>query len=175
MKTNSIVHSSTFNCLLLCVTWFTLVGSSYAGTWVSLRTDMKGNHTPHSGSSSKEVHQRWLEIELSAMGRDEAAQVRLRWSFFADDLDAEKPVEHAKGSELVELAPGKAVIVKTKEVTFEYTRQHSEKISGGRRPRYKNVKATGKRYHGWAVRAYIGDDLVGEAFSNRDIAKLTVK
>jgi hypothetical protein len=172
MKTNPIVHSSAFTCLLLCVTWFTLVGSSYAGTWVPLRTDMKGSHTPHSGSDSKEVHQRWLEIELSGVGLKQNSQIRLEWVLYADDLDEDKVVEQAKGTEIVELAVGKTATVKTKETVFEYVRQHSERQGSGRKARFKLLKASGHRYHGWAVRAFSADALVGEAFSGGSLRNI---
>lgn len=172
MKTNPIGHSIAYNGLLLFITWFALAASSYAGTWVSLRADMKGSHAPHSGASSKESHRRWLEIELSGLGLKENAQIRLEWVLYADDLDADKVVEQAKGTEIVELAAGKTATVKTKETVFEYVRQHSERQGSGRKARFKLLKASGHRYHGWAVRAFSADTLVGEAFSDGSLRNI---
>jgi hypothetical protein len=150
-----------------------LVTSSSRGeSWVQLNVDMKGSHDTHSGSSSKESHHRWLEIELSGMSLKETSAVQLKWTFFADDLDNDKVISKAGGTETVELAQGKAVTIKTKEIVFDYVRQHSEKSGSGRKSKYKLVKATGQRYHGWAVQAVVGDKVVGEAYSSRDIASL---
>jgi hypothetical protein len=173
MKTNSIVRSVAFNCLLLCVTWLTQVGTSYAGTWVQVRADLKGSHTAHSGASSKESHQRWLEIELSGLGLKQNAQIKLEWVLYADDLDEDKIVEQAKGTETVEMVAGKTATVKTKETVFEYIRQHSERQGSGRRAQFKLIKASGHRYHGWAIRAFSADALVGEAFSSGSLRNIT--
>jgi hypothetical protein len=136
---------------------------------------MKGSHEAHSGSSAEEKHHRWLEIKVSGTGIKENSQLRLEWTFFADDLDADEIVKQADGTEIVDLLPGKSGGVKTKEVIFDYTRQHSERIRGGSRPVFKKIDAAGHRYHGWIVRAFIGDEKVGEASSSRDIAKLAAK
>jgi hypothetical protein len=136
---------------------------------------MKGSHEAHSGTSAEEKHHRWLEIKVSGTGLKDSAQLRLEWTFFADDLSADKIVKQADGTETIELLAGKSGAVKTKEVIFDYTRQHSERIRGGRRPVFKKIDATGHRYHGWVVRAFIGSDLVGEASSSREIAKLAAK
>lgn len=151
------------------------ISQCFAGTWVPLKVDMKGTHEAHSASSAEEKHHRWLEIKVSGTGLKDSAQLRLEWTFFADDLDADEIIKQADGAETIELIPGKSGAVKTKEVIFDYTRQHSERIRGGRRPVFKKIDATGHRYHGWVVRAFIGDEKVGEASSSRDIAKLAAK
>lgn len=151
------------------------ISQCFAGTWVPLQVDMKGSHEAHSGSSAEEKHHRWLEIKVNGTGLKENAQLRLEWTFFADDLDADEIIKQADGTEMIELLPGKSGSVKTKEVIFDYTRQHSERIRGGRRPVFKKIDATGHRYHGWVVRAFIRSELVGEASSSREIAKLTSK
>lgn len=148
-----------------------LISNCLAGTWVPMQVDMKGSHEAHSGSSAEEKHHRWLEIKLSGTGIKENTQLRLEWTFFADDLDADKIVKQADGSETIELLPGKSGAMKTKEVIFDYTRQHSERIRGGRRPVFKKIDATGHRYHGWIVRAFVGNEKVSEASSSRDVAK----
>ena len=149
--------------------------NAMAGTWVPMQVDMKGTHEAHSGTSAEEKHHRWLEIKVSGTGIKENAQLRLEWTFFSDDLSADKIVKQADGTETIELLPGKSGEVKTKEVIFDYTRQHSERIRGGSRPVLKKIDAAGHRYHGWIVRAFIGDEKVGEASSSRDIAKLAAK
>lgn len=150
---------------------FSLV-SAFASNSILLSVDMKGSHTPHSGKDSAEEHTRWLEISASSMSLTQPAQVTIEWHFFADDLKADEVVEHLKGSEVIELQPGKVVEIKTKETIFSYVRQHAERVSSGRRASYKRVEATGTRYHGWGVRALMDGKVIAEAFSSRDIAKL---
>ena len=148
------------------------ISHCFAGTWVPLQVDMKGTHEAHSGTSAEEKHHRWLEIKVSGTGLKDSAQLRLEWTFFADDLDADEIIKQADGIEMIDLLPGKSGGIKTKEVIFDYTRQHSERIRGGSRPVFKKIDATGHRYHGWVVRAFIGDEKVVEASSSRDLAKL---
>jgi hypothetical protein len=154
---------------------FLFISPCFAGTWVPLQVDMKGSHEAHSGTSAEEKHHRWLEIKVSGTGLKDSAQLRLEWTFFADDLSADKIVKQADGTETIELLAGKSGAVKTKEVIFDYTRQHSERIRGGRRPVFKKIDATGHRYHGWVVRAFIGNEKVGEASSSRDVAQLVAQ
>ncbi len=148
------------------------ISTSFASNSIYLSVDMKGSHSPHSGKESAEAHTRWLEISASSMSLTGPAKVTFEWHFFADDLQADHVVEHAKGSEVIEMQPGKTVELKTKQAVFSYVRQHAERVSSGRRASYKRVEATGSRYHGWAVRALLDGKVVAEAFSSRDIAKL---
>ncbi len=175
MKTRFPFPAFSFLPLLLCTGWLLSASHGLAATWVHLKTELKGSHDAHSGSSSAEVHHRWLEVALSGISLKEDTQVRLEWHFFADDLDTDKIVEQGTGTETIQIAAGKAAALKTKDTVFEYVRQHSEREGTGRRARFKLVKASGRRYHGWAVQAFIGPEMVGEAFSSRDISTLLAK
>jgi hypothetical protein len=137
---------------------------------VTLQVDMKGSHKPHAGNDSSEEHHRWLEITASAMSLDQAKPVTIEWCFFADNLSTGKVVEHARGSEILELQPGRPASLRGKDTVFSYVRQHSERSGGGRRPVYKKVEASGFRYHGWGVTARVDGKVLGEAYSSRDIA-----
>ena len=172
MKTRHGSISKRFGMVSFVVTLALSLASSFASNSILLSVDMKGSHKPHSGKDSAEEHLRWLEISASSMSLTQPAQVTLEWYFFADDLKARKVVEHVKGSEVVEMQPGKAMEIKTKEVAFSYVREHAERVSSGRRASYKRVEATGTRYHGWGVRALMDGKVIAEAFSSRDIAKL---
>jgi hypothetical protein len=151
---------------------FLAIGYATASTSIVLSVDLKSNHGTHSSKSAPDENHRWLEISASAMGLESPTQITLEWTFFADDLGGGKAKPHAKGSETVQLTRGEVVEVKTKDTVFSYVREHAEKVSGGRRVTYKKVAATGSRFHGWAVRAFIGTELVGEAYSSRDITGL---
>lgn len=137
---------------------------------VTLQVDMNGLHKPHAGNDSSEEHHRWLEITAAAMSLDQAKTVTIEWRFFADNLSTGKVVEHARGSEVLELQPGRPATLQGRDTVFAYVRQHSERSGGGRRPIYKKVEASGFRYHGWAVTARIDGKVLGEAYSSRDIA-----
>ena len=175
MKTRFLFPTFSSVPALLCTGWLLTAGHGRAAPWVQLKPEMKGSHDAHSGSSSEEVHHRWLEVALSGISLKEDTQVRLEWRFFADDLEGDKIVEQATGTETIQVPAGKTAALKTKDTVFEYVRQHSERQGTGRRARFQLVKASGRRYHGWAVRAFIGSELVGEAFSSRDIATLLAK
>lgn len=81
-------------------------------------------------------------------------------------------MKQAFGTNAVELVQGGVATIKTKPTTFTYTPRHSIRTGSGRRARFKTVEATGVRFHGWAVRAFIGDQLAGEAYSIESIKKL---
>ena len=157
------------NLLFLMMTLLAAVIPSQASDNVILQVKMKGRHTAHSGNDSAEKHQRWLEISAAGMSMNEPRSVTIQWHLFADDLAADNVVEHAKGSETLNLQPGRPMELKTKEVVLAYVREHAERSSSGRRAVYKRIEATGNRYHGWAVQAVIDGKTVGEAYSSRDI------
>lgn len=156
---------------ILLTAFVTLVASTAAASDnVSLQVDMKGLHKPHAGNDSSEEHHRWLEITAAAMSLDQPKSVTLEWCFFADDLSTGKVVEHARGSEVLALQPGRPVRLRGKDTVFSYVRQHSVRSGSGRRPVYKKVEASGFRYHGWGVVARVDGKVLGEAYSSRDIA-----
>lgn len=131
---------------------------------IKLQVALKGEHND-AEKSVEEVNLRWLEISATAFRLDKPSKIRLEWSFWGDNLDTKKVFKHAEGTEFLELAQSKQSLIKTKNTTFKYTPRHSVKTGSGRRAVYKRVEATGIRYHGWAVRAFIDDKLVGEAYS----------
>lgn len=137
---------------------------------VRLQVAVKGEHDAPKGSV-QEVHQRWLEISATAFHL-EKEKVRIEWILYGDDLTAKKVINQTAGANTVELAQSKLAMIKTKPTTFTYTPRHSVRTGSGRRARFKTVEATGIRYHGWAVRAFIGDQLAGEAYSIESIKKL---
>lgn len=156
--------------IILLTALVTLPPGAQASDNVTLQVDMKGSHKPHAGNDSSEEHHRWLEITASAMSLDQAKSVTIEWRFFADNLSTGKVVEHARGSEILELQPGRPASLRGKDTVFSYVRQHSERSGGGRRPIYKKVEASGFRYHGWGVTARVDGKVLGEAYSSRDIA-----
>lgn len=172
MKTKHNPLLQTLGAFLAVMLLALSIGTSFASNSITLSVDMKGSHSPHSGKESAEEHIRWLEISASSMSLTQPAQVTFEWHFFADDLQADHVMEHAKGSEVIEMQPGKAVEITTKQAVFSYVRQHAERVSSGRRANFRRVEATGSRYHGWAVRALLDGKVLAEVFSSRDIAKL---
>ncbi len=153
-------------CILLTTTGVALADNS-----IKLQVAVKGEHNDPK-DSVQEVHQRWLEVTATAFHLIKPEKVRIEWTLFGDDLTAKKVVKQAFGTNAVELVQGGVATIKTKPTTFTYTPRHSIRTGSGRRARFKTVEATGVRFHGWAVRAFIGDQLAGEAYSIESIKKL---
>lgn len=149
----------------------TTATATLADNSVRLQVAVKGEHNDPKGSV-QEVHQRWLEISATAFHLEKPEKVRIEWTLYGDDLTAKKVVKQASGTNAAELAQSGIATIKTKPTTFTYTPRHSVRTGSGRRARFKTVEATGIRYHGWAVRAFIGDQLAGEAYSIESIRKL---
>lgn len=149
----------------------TTATAALADNSVRLQVAVKGEHNDPKGSV-QEIHQRWLEISATAFHLEKPQKVRIEWTFYGDDLTAKKVVKQASGVDTVELAQSQVATIKAKPTTFTYTPRHGIKTGSGRRARFKTVEATGIRYHGWSVRAFIGDQLAGEAYSIDSIKKL---
>jgi hypothetical protein len=169
MKTSHSIHRFAGALSFLALTTLSL--SSFAGSSVLLDVDMKGTHTPHSGSSSAEVHHRWLEITVTPMHLDQPISVDVEWTFFSKDLTAEEITTHVQKTETVQLTSGQPVHLRSADTIFSYVREHGERVSGSRKSRYKKVPASGDQYHGWAVRALIDGQVSAEAFSHPALAK----
>ncbi len=144
--------------------------AAVADNSISLQVAAKSEHNDPKGSV-QEVQQRWMEISARAFHLEQPGKVRIEWAFYGDDLSADKVAQHGSGTETIELAQGKTMEVKTKAVTFDFTPRHSVKSGSGRRAKFKTVEAAGNRYHGWGVRAYVGDKLAGESYSSPDIKR----
>jgi len=149
----------------------TSTGSALADNSVKLQIAAKSDFNDPK-NSAQEIQDRWLEITATAFHLDKPAAVRLEWTFYGDDLAARKVIKHASGNGAVELVQGQQASLKTKTVRFDFTPRHSVRTGSGRRARFKVVEAAGVRYHAWAVRAFIGDQLAGEAYSMPAIKKL---
>lgn len=147
-------------------------GSALADNVIKLQVAAKSEHDdPKGAKNPQEIQKRWLEIAATAFHLEKPAAVRLEWAFFGDNLDSDKVIKHGEGTETVELAQSKNADAKTKTVTFNFTPRHGERTGSGRRARVKTVEATGVRYHGWGVRAFVDGKLAGEAYSSPDIQK----
>lgn len=155
---------------LTCLIAFLSI-SAQAGGSVLLNVDMKGTHTPHSGSSSAEVHHRWLEITVTPMRLDQPTAVEIEWTFFSKDLTAGHIATHAQKTETIELTSGQPAHLRSADTVFAYEREHGEKVSGCRKARYKKVPASGNQLHGWVVRAIIDGRVAAESFSHPALAK----
>lgn len=174
-RSSSIKCSSLIRVRRLCakvavffvIAWGVL---AFADNSVKLQVTLKGEHKDPAKSVA-EVNQRWLEIAATAFHLEKPAEVRLEWSLYGDNLDSDNVVKHGEGTESVMLEQSKKADVKTKAVTFNFTPRHSERSGSGRRARFKTVEATGTRYHGWGVRAFVDGKLAGEAYSTPDIQR----
>lgn len=174
MKTKqplSINHTRQAFICLMSVLLIT-AGSALADNAIKLQVTAKSEHNdPKGANNSQEIQRRWLEIAATAFHLEKPATVRLEWAFFGDNLNSSKVIKHGEGTESMELAQGKKADAKTTPVTFDFTPRHGERSGSGRRARFKAVEATGVRYHGWGVRAFVDGKLAGEAYSSPDIQK----
>lgn len=137
---------------------------------VSVTATVKTEHNDPKGSIA-EVVKKHLEIELRGSAKLQG-EVKVTCTFFADDLAGDKIVALKANDLKAGLEAGKSTRIASPDVTFNFTPQHSEKSGSGKRTRYKRIEATGNRYHGWAIRVFRGDQLVGEAYSIPSIKKL---
>lgn len=137
---------------------------------VTVAATVKTEHNDPKGSIA-EVVKKHLEIELRGSATLQG-EVKVTCTFFADDLAADKIVALKANDLKAGLEAGKSTRIISPAVTFNFTPQHSEKSGSGKRARYKRIEATGNRYHGWAIRVFRGDELVGEAYSIPSIKKL---
>lgn len=137
---------------------------------IRVSATMKTDHDDPKGSIA-EVVKKHLEIELFGSASVQG-EVKVTCTFFADDLAADKVVALKSNDLRATLEASKSTRLISPAVSFNFTPQHSEKSGSGKRAKYKRIEATGNRYHGWAVRAYVGEKLVGEAYSIPTIKKL---
>ena len=137
---------------------------------VRISAKVKSEHGDHK-SSNAEILKKHLEIELTGSSALQG-EVKVISTFFADDLGADRVVPLKTKEIKAEVGKSRSTRITSSVVTFSYTRKHSERSGTGRRARFKSVEATGKRYHGWGVQVFSGNELVGEAFSSREIQKL---
>ena len=169
MNTTQLIQTTN----LILLTFMLGVGTSLkAQSTNSIRVTatLKTDHDDPKGSIA-EVVKKSLEIEVSGSASVQGA-VKITYTFFADDLAAGKVVALKSNDLKATLEAGKSTRLISPVVSFNFTPQHSEKSGSGKRAKYKRIEATGNRYHGWAVRAYVGEKLVGEAYSIPTIKKL---
>ncbi|SKB01825.1 hypothetical protein SAMN02745166_03472 [Prosthecobacter debontii] len=153
---------------LLCIT----AGTGLADNTVKLQVAAKSDHDdPKDTTVPTEVQKRWLEISANAFHLEKPSAVRLEWTLFGDSLDADKVVKQDSGETVFDMKQGAVVDTRTKQVTFTFSRRHSVPEGSGKRHRYKVVEATGVRYHGWSVRAYIDGKIAGETYSSPNLKK----
>ncbi len=169
MKTSRLIHTS--HCILLAfIVGFGAALYAQPSNHVSVTATVKTEHNDPKGSIA-EVVKKHLEIELRGSATLQG-EVKVTCTFFADDLAGDKIVALKANDLKAGLEAGKSTRIISPDVTFNFTPQHSEKSGSGKRAKYKRVEATGSRYHGWAIRVFRGDELVGEAYSIPSIKKL---
>ncbi len=147
-------------------------GTSLADNSIKLEVAAKSQHDDPKGNNPQEVQKRWLEISATVFHLEKPAAVKVEWAFYGDNLDSGQIVKHAGGSDIVNLNQGKSAVINSKPVSFAFTPRHSVRTGKGKRSRSRTVEATGTRYHGWGVRAYVDGKLAGEAYSLPSIKKL---
>jgi len=156
---------------VVTATLITFAFSAHADNSLLLDVNLKGKHTPHSGSSNAEVHHRWLEITVTPLRLSQPTSVDVEWTLFADDLASDQVVTFGQKIQALQMLPGQPVTMQSADTVFSYVREHGERVSGSRKAKYKKVEATGKQFHGWAVRAFIDGKAVAESYSHPSLAR----
>ena len=118
------------------------------------------------------MQKRWLEISTTVFHLEKPAAVKVEWALYGDNLDSGELVKQGIDSEIVSLKQGQRAKIKSRPVSFTFTPRHSVRTGKGKRSRSRTVEATGTRYHGWGVRAFVDGKLAGEAYSLPSIKKL---
>lgn len=154
-------------CLLLITT-----GAGMADNTIRMQVSAKSKTLDAKVKTAVETQERWLEASVTAFHLEKASSVQLEWVLFGDNLETKEFVKHGKGSQTIDLAQGKNVNIVTKPVMFTYAPRHSVPVGTGRRAKVKVIEASGIRFHGWGIRAFVDGDLAGEAYSSSGVKKL---
>lgn len=165
------MKKSTSLLAILTASFLAFGTSAQANNSVLLNVNLGGKHTPHSGSSNSEVHHRWLDITVTPLRLSQPTSVDVEWTFFADDLASGEVVIFGQKTQNLQVLPGQPVTMKSADTVFSYVREHGERVSGSRKVRYKKVEASGKQFHGWAVRAFIEGKVISESYSHPSLAR----
>ncbi|MBE2287682.1 MAG: hypothetical protein IAE77_29765 [Prosthecobacter sp.] len=134
----------------------------------------RGSKDSHDAKSPDESRARWLIVRVSNPTPTKLEGLTLQWTLYADDLKRghDEIIPEKSGSETFSVDPsGHYTDVTTAKVSFEWTPQHSVRISGGRRPKYKRVDESGHRYHGYTVQILQGGEVIGQATNDPKLLK----
>lgn len=184
MKNLHFPNPSFFLVSALALTCFVFQSDALARHPVTLKVEVKTKVESKGKNNIEQEQTRWLEIEASTLRLDQDGPVRIEWSILTRDLDSGDIAIQGTGEDILpDLNDVKKGSITGSEVTFGHTRPHAEVNRGQRRPgqrspsrtSVKNVKATGARYYGWAVRAYQGSEIVGELYSTSAVESFMKK
>ncbi len=148
-------------------------GTGMADNSVKMDVAVKTKHLEPGSRSPTELQERWLEIAATAFHLEVPASVRVEWSLYGVNVEvkAKTLIKTGEGTEVVELKQGQKSNFVTRPITFIYTPRQNVSIGSGSRSKVKIIEATGLRYHGWAVRAFVDGTLAGEAYSSTEIRR----
>jgi hypothetical protein len=136
----------------------------------------RGAKDSHDSKSPEGNRARWLVVRVSNPSAVKLEGLTLQWTLYADELKRghDEIVPEKSGSETFSVEPsGHYTDVTTSKVSFEWTPQHSVRISGGRRPKYKRVDEAGHRYHGYTVQILQSGEVIGEATNDPKLLRTT--
>lgn len=152
-------------------------GSLLAGpSHVFLNVRLESENQTVNKKAAEETRAHWLLVRVTNGAIVNLEGLTLRWKLYAANLQRGKDsilVEKSGESKFV-LAAGKTADITTNKVSFTYTPQHSERMSGSSRyARYKTIPESGHRYHGYSVEILDSTGaVIGEVYSNEALRHL---
>lgn len=120
---------------------------------------------------------KFLNIEFRG-SKDVPKNVTVTTTFYGRDLGKKTTVVQKELQNSVEFDSSFHASLKTADVTFTYTPEHSQnegkkgRKNGSNGNKKKKVEASGTRFYGWTVRVKQGDVLLGEAASLQPLLKV---
>lgn len=176
MKYDSKSNTSSKRSFMAKIVCFLLItaGSGMADNSVKMEVTVKNKHLEPGGNNKTEVQERWLEISATALHLEKPTSVRLEWNLYGVNLELKTKslVKKGEGIEVVDMKQSQRTKLVTQPALFMFTRKQTVATGTGIRSKVKVIEASGLRYHGWGVRAFVGGSLVGEAYSSTEIQKL---
>lgn len=136
----------------------------FASDFVRIDGKLSTEHDDPKDGFQEVVKKNLVAVLTGPVDRD-IGQLTIKTIFYADDLDANKLVVEKEMLSQVSLLRGRAR-VEVPSVIFRFTPTHGEITGSGRRSIAKRIESSGRRYHGWGIQVYKGDDIIGEAYSN---------
>lgn len=137
----------------------------------------KASYKGVKGSSTRtKTQSRILDIEVSNMGREDVAGIKVVWTIFGHTMKDHKLIELKRGEKTIIVPARDAVEIASPEVKVSGTRRHTVSERKGRgkkaRVRSKKVPASGEEYYGYAVELYAGGKLVASTYSKPGLEKV---
>lgn len=140
------------------------IPAAFADHAVKVEVKLFTSHDDPKGSQA-EVVSKQMTVVLAGSAKSGGDKLTVKARFYADDLKTDKLVVEKELQAETTLQSGR-IEVPLSAVTFNFTPAHAKSNGSGRRAKSVRVPASGRRYHGWAVEVFKGNEIVGDAASH---------